>query len=223
MKKVTLIGDCHTARFLEHYNPKKDNIDLVAWGKAGLSAWKTDPIQLNFEKTISSGTENAPIYLTYGEHLKIDFSKIENKGLILPWLGYIDIRQHLPEHKNTEFVVKQYVDRFISYFDKAEVRFVEPLPQFIPILLKYPGVHPEYTFEERMQENECFINYLKKYSKEYGLKKPISQKEMFDALGFKQNEMTEDKAENPIPHPFDKFKKEHFKKIYDLIISEASK
>ena len=46
MKKVYLIGDCHSARVSEHWNPEDCKVDFKVWGKAGEFAWKFDPKKL---------------------------------------------------------------------------------------------------------------------------------------------------------------------------------
>jgi hypothetical protein len=222
MKKVALIGDCHTARIAEHYDPKNCPINLTFWGKGGTWAWWADPENLNVIKSFSTKTENAPLF-GKSEDYSISFDTIKNQDLVFIWLGYIDIRQGLPGHKNADKCAKQYVERFTKYFKDSRIRFIEPLPQLIPLLIKAPGIHPEYTFEERMEQNKIFIESLNKYSNEYGLETPITQQQIFNALGFGQNEMTEDKTDQPGPHPFDKLNHENMKKIYNLIIKEASK
>lgn len=223
MKKVTLIGDCHSARILEHWDPKTCPIDFKSWGKGGSTAWLSNPEDLALSKAVSSGTEKEPLYTEYNNSLFISFDKIKDQDLILPWLGYVDIRQYLPNHKNTEICVENYVNRFVKYFNKSEIRFIEPLPQFIPLLIKWPGLHPEFSFEERIKENNEFIKLLRIHSKKLGLQEPISQDQIFDALGFSQNEMTEDKSIKNSVHPVDGFTQEHMGKIYNLIISEALK
>jgi hypothetical protein len=223
MKKVTLIGDCHSARVLEHHNPESCPVIFQSWGKGGNNAWQTDPFVWAKENHQSAGTEDIPLYILANFETKMYFKDIKDQDLILPWLGYVDVRQMLPGHDDADFVVKQYVDRFVKYFAGSEVRFIEPHPQFIPLFMKFPGLHPEYTFEQRLEQNNTFIESLRKYSDEHGLKKPISQEQIFEAMGFGQDEMTEDKTDQPGPHPFDKLKKKYVAKIYELIISEAAK
>lgn len=223
MKKVTLIGDCHSARIFEHYDPLNCPILFQAWGKGGTNAWNNDPKKMSEEKALSTGTEEPSLYYSPKNNGAISFEKIVNQDLILVWLGYVDIRQMLPGHKDAENCVKQYVKRFVEYFNESEVRFIEPLPQFIPILLKSPGLHPEYTYNERIEQNNEFIKFLKKYSNEYNLKPPISQEQIFKALELSAEEMTEDKTRVNLNHPVDALKQEYMGKIYNLFISEASK
>lgn len=223
MKKVTLIGDCHSARLLEHWNPKTCPVDFKSWGKAGTTAWIADPVKMNESKTLSSSTEGTPLYTEDRDSLYLDFSTIKNQDLILVWLGYVDIRQRLGDYKNADECVKNYVQRFVDYFKGTKIRFIEPLPQFIPLLMKFSGLHPEFTYEERMQQNKEFIEALSKYSDEHGLEKPISQQQIFEYLGFGQDEMTSDKTPEDRPHPIDGLLPVHMAKIYNLIIEEASK
>ena len=162
MKKVALIGDCHSTRILDHYNPLACPVELKVWGRAGAYAWRNDPSKMFKQGAISSSAEDQPLYYSPENRGAISFDKIIEQDLIFVWLGYIDIRQMLPGHKNADVCVKQYVERFISYFNNCEIRFIEPLPQFIPLLLKSPGLHPEYSYEERMIQNNEFVKYLKK-------------------------------------------------------------
>ena len=222
MKKIALIGDCHTARIAEHYDPKDCPVELTFWGKAGTWAWWAKPEDLNVLKVVSNKTENAPLF-GKSEDYSIPFDEVKNQDLFFIWLGYIDIRQGLPVYKNADICVQQYVERFVKYFKNSKIRFVEPLPQLIPLLIKSPGIHPEYTFEQRLEQNKIFIESLNKYSNKYGLENPITQEQIFNALGFGQNEMTEDKTSQPGPHPFDKLNAENYKKIYNLFVKEASK
>jgi len=223
MKKVAVIGDCHTTRIFEHWDPNSCPVDFQAWGKGGMSAWSFDP-KIYFENNEkSSATEHPPFY--YDRDLSIvNFQDISDRELIMPWLGYVDIRQMLPGHGDTDWCVRQYVERFINFFDKSTIRFIEPMPQLIPLLIKSPGLHPEYTFEQRLEQNDLFIKYLRELSVECGLEAPVKQEDMFKALGFDQKDMTEDKTlQEKNNHPFDRLDRPHIRKIYDLIIKEASK
>lgn len=97
----------------------------------------------------------------------------DEEFVVLPWFGYIDVKQFLPLEgfKNPEVTVKTYIDRTLAYFKNNRVIFVEPLPQFTNIL----GFgSPLLPFEEREPYQKAFIKYLQKECKARGLDKPIS-------------------------------------------------
>lgn len=224
MKKVTLIGDCHSARVYEYWNPNSCSVKFQAWGRGGTNSWMNDPAKMSEINDLSSGTERGnEFYLGDQNDLKLNFSKIVDQDLILVWLGYVDIRQMLPKHKNADFTVKQYMDRFIEHFKNSKVRFIEPLPQFKQNIMKYDELHAIYSYEERLEQNNEFVKSLRKYSDEYGLDKPVSQDQICNAVGLTFDDFTEDKTPNYAPHPLDTLKPEYMKKIYDLIIKEAQK
>lgn len=223
MKKVNLIGDCHTARILEHWNPETSPVDLKVWGKAGFKAYNLDIKELYEYDEPSSGiesfNENTKKFFKTNEETILNFQSIKNGELIMPWVGYIDIRQFLPKYKNAEIIVKEYMEKFISFYDKSVIRFIEPLPQFTEMLLKYEGIHPSYSYEERLEQNKIFIESLRKYSEEYGLQKPISQDDIYKAVGVQ--EFTTDLTPQNTSHPVDALTSDHMNKIYNLFIEES--
>lgn len=96
---------------------------------------------------------------------------------IVPFLGYVDIRNYLPRYKNTDDVAKMYVEKTIKKFDKANIVFMEPLPQFITYIINgwvLNSADPDIDFETRYEYHYEFIDSLKKYSRHYGLEDPIS-------------------------------------------------
>ena len=151
------------------YQYKGLDIEIMVSGHPGRSA-------LNFDyENFASGTQ---------KELSILYNKKDT--IIMPWLGYIDIKNWLPQkklnnYKNVEEVVKIYVDNTLKKFNKAQVIFIEPLPQFICFvtarwesLISDPGIE----FEERHEQHLFFIKALKKYCLEIGLSKPISPGEI---------------------------------------------
>jgi hypothetical protein len=219
MNKVYLIGDCHSARVLEHWDPNNCPVDFKAWGKAGQKAWDINFYEKYKDNEMSSGTETEPYYVNYD--LKMGFNEIKDGGLILLWIGYVDCRQLIPRYKNTEECVSHYVKHSLEYFKDFKVRFIEPLPQFTEMLLKYEGISPSYTYEERLKYNKEFCELLTKYSNEYGLDKVITQDQIFKAVGL--SEFTPEITPKDRPHPVDGLKPEYMKKIYDLFINESVK
>jgi hypothetical protein len=219
MNKVFIFGDCHTARVWEHHEPSlHSNIDLKMWGKPGLKIWEIDFKQMIEEGLISAGVEAAVNQLNF--ETKIDFSEIKNADVVLPWLGYIDIRQLLPKYKNSWLIAKYYVDEIVKHFGDKKIIFIEPLPQFTEMLLKHPGISPEYTWEDRMQENDLFIKHLNENIKNHGLPAPITQKEIYEAV--ERDKFTTDMTHLKAHHPVDGLKDEYNKKIYNLFMKRIN-
>jgi hypothetical protein len=218
MKKVYLIGDCHASRILEHWNPETCPVDFKVWGKAGNKAFHFDPVKLFEENEDSSGVEDHNLYIHY-ERLSLPYQDIKDDGLILAWLGYVDIRQYLSKYDNADQIVKLYMNSIINFYPNSEIRFIEPLPQFTEMLLKFEGISPSYTYSQRLEQNFKFIQALNKYSLEYGLQKPISQSQIKKAVGL--DEFTTEHTIKDRPHPQDALEKIYMSKIYDLFISEC--
>jgi hypothetical protein len=239
MMKVAIFGDCHTARVWEHHNFDDSKYTLRMWGRAGTWSYGLDLKEKSLENmdncsheqgdpkcSLSSGVEVAgqKIMLSKmneGWNPKVSFKEVEESDLIMPWIGYIDIRQYLPVHQNADEVAKIVVDKFIKFFPDKKIRFIEPLPQFTEMLLKYEGIHPSYTYEERLEQNKLYIEGLRKYSKEAGFMEPVSQQDIYRVTG--RNEFTTDMTHNRAPHPVDGLKDEYHAKIYELFRDEIEK
>jgi hypothetical protein len=221
MRSVLLIGDCHSTRVWQHWNPNECKLDFKVWGLAGMTAYAFDPEKLRQEKTPSSGIENYNMFVMdkHPDAWKISFDYFKRADLVLVWLGYVDIRQWLPKHKNTEEVVINYLERVRSYYRGSRIQLIEPLPQFTEMLLKYEGISPSYTYEERQEINKIFIDTMNAYAKEHNMLKPITQDEIREAVGLK--EFTPEDCATFAPHPQDSLKREYWKKIYDLFIRKS--
>jgi hypothetical protein len=220
MKSVHLIGDCHSTRIWEHWNPETCPVDFKVWGVAGMTAYAFDPVKFEEEKYESSGIESQSDYFNMPrEHWVRPFSEFKNPDLVLVWLGYVDIRQWLPKHKNTEEVVIKYLDRIREYYKDSVIQIIEPLPQFTEMLLKYEGISPSYTYDERQSINKIFIDTLNEYAKKHGMITPVTQKEIKDVVGL--NEFTPEDCATWAPHPQDSLKREYWAKIYNLFIEKA--
>ena len=226
MNKVFIFGDCHTNRAWEHHDPDLLDIDLRMWGRGGIKVYGLDFAELAEENAESTGYD-APIkprtheLMESGFKYKVDFNEWENSDLVMFWLGYVDVRLLLPKYKNPDEIAKTYVDRVIDFFGSKPIRFIEPLPQFTEMLLKYEGISPSYEYVDRLEQNKGFIESLRKYSKEAGLMPPISQEQIFEAVGTQElvPSMTHTKA----PHPVDGLKDEYMEKIYQLFVDESKK
>lgn len=209
------------SRIQEHWDPNNCPVELKIWGKAGTKAYNLDINYLYEENEFSSGTERSSKFVPDKRDTVVDFQDIKDDGIIMPWVGYIDIRQFLPKYKNADHVVKNYVDQFVNFYKNSTIRFIEPLPQFTEMLLKYEGIHPSYSYEDRQNINKEFIDSLRKYSESYGLQQPVSQKSIYDSVGV--SEFTTDLTPSDMPHPSDSLQQIHMKKIYDLFVDEALK
>ena len=215
MNNVYIIGDCHAARALEHYYPDKTDINFIVWGKAGTKIFDLDLNKMKEEDLISSGVE-----MSRGiDHKPIGFSEIKDEGLVMIWLGYIDIRLYFPKYNNPDEIAKYYVDQISSYFKNARIKIIEPLPQFYQMILKYEGISPSYTFEERQSGNNEFLISLEKYRVEAGFEESIRQQEILDTLGVDM--LDEQMTHTDAPHPVDGLKPEYMKKIWDLFELKA--
>lgn len=222
MKTVHLIGDCHSTRVWEHWNPETCPVDFKVWGVAGMTAYAFDPVKFEEEKMESSGIESQSDYLNKPrEYWVKPFNEFKSPDLVLVWLGYVDIRQWLPKHKNTEEITIKYLDRIREYYKDSVIQLIEPLPQFTEMLLKYEGISPSYTYEERQDINRIFINTLNNYAIKHRMPAPITQREIKDAVGL--NEFTPEDCATWAPHPQDSLKREYWAKIYNLFMEKSSK
>lgn len=213
MKPVYVIGDCHLARVGEHDYKKVHPFNLTIWGRAGLKAWGLNLDELYKNKELSSGPE-------VGEGERIPFDKIKDDGIVISWIGYVDIRQFLPKYNNADFLAEQYIKHLKQYFKNSKIVIVEPLGQFDKMYLKYEGISPSYTFDERKTQNDLFIESLNKYCRIYGIKDIITQKEIFNAIG---TEILNDSVLRKVaPHPSDALKESLNYNIYQLFLEKIN-
>lgn len=214
-KPVYVIGDCHTSRVQEHYDPETSPVDFVFWGRASKKIWDLDFEQMTLEDAPSSGHEiqkfeNAGV---------INFSEVKDDGIVFSWMGYVDVRTWLSKHDNAEAVVQKYMDQLNKKFKKSDIYIIEPLPQFTEMLLKYDGISPYFTHEERLEQNKKFLTHLHEYSKKNNFKIIITQDDILKCLNVR--ELTPSMTHNLAPHPVDGLKAEYSKKIFELFESKA--
>jgi hypothetical protein len=215
MKKVYLIGDCHLSRVSEHYDENDGQTQMVFWGKAAKKIWDLDFEKMQQEKELSSGKEQQEFF----EDGVIPFSEIKDDGIILSWFGYVDIRTFLSDYDNADKVAKKYIAELTKTFKNSIIVIIEPLPQFTEMLLKYEGISPYYTYEQRLDQNEKFINSMHKYAQEAGVSNFIFQSEILECLGVK--ELTPEMTHTKAPHPVDGLKDEYSEKILNLFTKKA--
>ena len=212
---IYLIGDCHSVRVLENgrFNQINKKANVNVWGKAGLSCWKLNIKEMQKDNLISSRLE------TGEEPMEINFNSVRDNGLIMPWLGYVDIRQHLPKYNNVELIIKKYVDDIILNYPNSKLKFIEPLPQFTEMLMKYEGFNEYYSYEDRIHQNNLFISSLRSYCKHLKIEEPISQHKIYESVGVTR--FTPDLCPTDRPHPVDALLGHHYKDLYDLFVKEA--
>jgi hypothetical protein len=203
MKNILIIGDSHTAKsgnatpdmfylknrslkfttseqfYTSHYIENNEEYwikdDLKMYEDSNLKIWMSahpgrSALNYDFEN-FATGTQ---------KHILDSWDKEGN--IVMPWFGYIDIKNWLPQkdlsgYKSAEEVVDTYVNNVINKFNKCEIIFIEPLPQFICIVTNNwarPESDPDIQFEERHEQHILFVDALRKKCSDLGLKAPIS-------------------------------------------------
>ena len=231
-KSVYLFGDCHLSRVQEHYNdgtmeskfwggrePRMCKKEMKFWGKAGTKIWALDFNNLYEENALSSGHESCPSKEAC--RCVTQFRDIKDDGVVMLWLGYIDVRQFLSKYNNAEDVVKHYIKSIKDYFKNSTIVIIEPLPQFTEMLLKYEGISQSYTYEERLNQNSIFLNILRSECAKENINLFITQEEILNAIGTK--ELTPEMTHKKAPHPVDGLQDQYNSRIYDLFESYAIK
>ncbi len=215
MTKIYAIGDCHLSRVQEHYDPKQSDVEFIMWGKAAKKIWDIDFSEMLALNEVSSGKEQQKFD---GDGVTL-FNQIKDEDIIFSWFGYVDIRTFLSKYNNADEVAKRYVDQLKSYFKNALIVIIEPLPQFTEMLLKYEGISPSYTYEERLNQNKLFLESLHKYAEEAGITHFITQDDIRQAIG--SEELTPSMTHTKAPHPVDGLKDEYNNKIFLLFEKHA--
>jgi len=228
--KLLIIGDSHTLRLSRSHD--EDWVHECLWDQNG--PVNTECIENHLRKSA-----NLPATVFYSGHKgKTGYrgSYYEDKKypclenftnedfLILPWFGYIDIKQFIPldEFSGAEESVTKYLDKTLNFFKNNKIRFIEPLPQFVNGL----GTgSPILSFEQRQQPYLDFLYHLNKQCEERGLEKPISIEKILgvDRL-YDYHECHECRdcldpqfINSKLDHP----KKEYFTQILDGILKEV--
>jgi hypothetical protein len=215
MKKIYLIGDCQLSRVSEHYIENNNEIEMIFWGKAAKKIWDLNFKTMYEEKELSSGKESQ----RFAEDGVIPFSDIKDNGILFSWFGYVDVRTFLSEYDNADIVAKKYIDQITGFFKNSKIVIVEPLPQFTEMLLKYEGISPYYTYEQRLNQNKKFLDALHVYAQDAGITNFIYQSEILECLGV--SELTPGMTHTKAPHPVDGLKDEYNQKILNLFIKKG--
>ena len=216
MKNVYMLSDCHLSRAIEHYYPEKHEVNFIPWSKAGLKMHGFNMESLRQADEISSGVE---IQRTVN-HIGQPISIIKDDGVLVIWMGYVDIRTFLSRYENADETVKNFIDDIKNNFPNSKVVVIEPLPQFTEMLLKHEGISPYYTHEQRLNQNRQVLDSLHKYAKEAGYEIVITQQDILAALGVP--ELTPSMTHTDAPHPVDGLHPDHMMKIWDLFAKRLS-
>ena len=215
MKNIYLIGDCHLSRVSEHYNQISNDIDMIFWGKAAKKIWDLDFEAMRKEKELSSGKEEQK----FADDGVIPFSDIKDDSVLFSWFGYVDIRTFLSNYDNADEIAKKYIEQLTTNFSGSKILIIEPLPQFTEMLLKYEGISPHYTYEQRLEQNRKFLDAMHSYARNAGITNFIFQSQILECLGV--SELTPNMTHNKAPHPVDGLKDEYNKKILNLFTEKA--
>lgn len=211
-----MLSDCHLSRAIEHYYPEQHDVNFVPWPKAGLKMHGFSIEALRQAEEISSGVEIQRTVNHTGQPISI----IKDDGVLVIWMGYVDIRTFLSRYENADETVKNFIDDIKNNFSNSKVVIIEPLPQFTEMLLKHEGISPYYTHEQRLNQNKQVLSSLHKYAKEAGYEIIITQQDILDALGVP--ELTPSMTHTDAPHPVDGLHPDHMIKIWDLFAKKLS-
>jgi hypothetical protein len=199
MKKL-VIGDSHTSKLsynLPDMHIKNNQMHDHILSKTFLVQYLTNEeggqqkihdeltyyIENDIDITFSSHPGRSAYNFNYERHKYLkDFNNPES--LVMPWLGYIDVKNYLPQsdkYKGADEVAEHYINSTMKKFDKANIVFIEPIPQFITIVTANWGNFaddPAIEFEERPEQHLLFVEALKKYSRKNNLPDPINIREV---------------------------------------------
>lgn len=144
---------------------------------------KTDEIKL----TIASTPGRSALNFDY-DFYDYMHNWDSKESVVMPWLGYIDIKNWLPQknlknYKSVDEVVDIYVEKTLKKFKNSEVVFINPMPQFeIIIAARWANFSsdPAIEFEERHTTHLEFVSKLNQKIISKGLKKPIDISEILN-------------------------------------------
>jgi hypothetical protein len=165
-----IIGDSHVLRLIKTLVKPKPHSDCIckekhsiytqglpvevkmSWHK-GKCAWKSQEIINQLNPCVKKN--------------------IKKETIILPFFGFIDCKIQLNRYDDVEETVSRYMQAYFDAFPENEIRFIEPMPQFIDDQLIGNGKEI-HKFESRYNNYKKFVYYLRSKSEINGLKKPIS-------------------------------------------------
>jgi len=207
MRKLYLIGDCQSTRIYENHTDG----DFIVWGKGGMSAWNFDPKRFT-QQNLRSSSPESPRF----NRKKTNWREIKDDSVIMFWFGYIDVKYLLPKYNNADECAKRYIDNIVKNFPNSKKIILEPHPQFLENMILYWEDVEEYSYADRMIQNDLFTAALFHYAGVHGLE-VITQKQILDCIGV--DKLTIEHANSNNIHVVDGLKKEYTKKIYDMLIN----
>ena len=210
MKSVYIIGDSHAGRMAnvsfdvvqtpfginEKYSTCSSNyhyriLDHIDVGgnevfhgmMANLFYIENDRIKL----TLSSTPGRSALNFDYDFYDYMQYWDSE-ESIVMPWLGYIDIKNWLPQknlknYKNVDEVVDIYVEKTLKKFKKSKIIFITPMPQFeVIVAARWSNFSsdPAIEFEDRHTTHLEFVESLKKKCQSLNLPNPIDVSEILN-------------------------------------------
>ena len=132
MKKVLIIGDSHTARLQNNLNVTFSEKCVWEHEKKIKSNCIDNHLNVLYEKEITiyfsyhKGKSAYKGYAYDNDKYPCIHQLISDEFIVLPWFGYIDVKQFLPmkDKKSPEIVAKKYVEQLIKNTNKQEVKIV---------------------------------------------------------------------------------------------------
>lgn len=181
IKNLLFIGDSHTLRLRLVYDSKYPNNCNWFDRKNITSSCVNVHIEMardkisKFDNIYFSGHKGRTGYRfdSFVDEYPCLDSYVNDETLVLPFFGYIDVKGELPKYKNPEETAKMYVDNIVKFFNKNQIQFIEPIPQFINDL----GFSPSdglFPLSDRYPLHTQYISALRKEVASHGLKEPIS-------------------------------------------------
>ena len=164
MKNIRIIGDSQTMEFPnivpDYFIKKNPDHKFIDSHNKNLYSYSDNQYNLSFSYNPGASAYN---FEYNKEYMKNWNTKKEN---IIPFLGYVDIRIYLAKYKNTDDVVKIYIEKTLKKFNKSNVVFMEPIPQFISYVgyglnSTQENPDPDVDFETRYDYHYEFIQSLK--------------------------------------------------------------
>lgn len=173
--------------------------------------------------TIASSPGRSALNLDYNFY---DFTQSwdSDSSIIMPWFGYIDIKNWLPQknlknYKNVDEVVDIYVNKTLNNFTKSRVIFINPMPQFeVLISARWANFSsdPAIEFEDRHSTHLEFSKSLKEKCRSVDIEDPINISEILNAEWI----TTSMQFKKPIQELYnDHLRPEFYKNIFNSILN----
>jgi len=132
----------------------------------------------NSSLSILSTPGRSALNYNYDSH---DILKKFNKdnSIVMPWLGYIDIKNWIPDktlknYKDAKEVVEIYFENTVKRFPNSKIIFINPVPQFEIIIAQASFKSDKaIDFEKRHESHLEFTEILKNKCIDNGLEIPM--------------------------------------------------